>query len=532
MMQRDRSGSAFEIFLDAGRHASPAWRRAIVAAVLLLAFIVALYRDTAIAMVSIWYRSGTFTHAFVVPPIVLWLIWRRRQELAVLAPKPALSTLLLLAFVALLWLLGDLVAVNAITQLAFTAMLVLTVPALFGFRVARAIMFPLAFLFFSVPIGEFLLPQLMEWTAHFTIIALRLSGIPVYQEGLQFIIPSGSWSVVEACGGVRYLIASVTVGTLFAYLNYHSTKRRVLFVIVSILVPIVANWMRAYMIVMLGHLSGNTIAVGVDHLIYGWLFFGVVIMLMFFIGARWSEPELRAVPVYPPAMTRSGTSPTVALLFVAAAIAAIVSLPVIGRWAIERQHSPGAPLLVVPTTLLGGWQSAGSNAIEFNPGFKNPSAETNSAYNKAGQAVGVYLGYYQDQNYGSKLVSSDNVLIASKDSRWTRVSSGTQSILFGDQRATVRTAELATLPLSGPDQSGRLTAWQIYWIDGTLTSSDYLAKTYGAIDRLVGRGDHSAVIIVYTVKNQSGGADAVLQAFLSANYGAIDASLRQARGVR
>ena len=268
-----------------------AWRVALPALVLVLACVLLLYRDTAIAMVTIWYRSGTFTHAFVVPPIVLWLIWRRRQELAFLMPRPAFWVLIPIGGVALFWLLGDLVAVNAATQLALVALLVLAVPAVLGPQVARAITFPLLFLFFAVPIGEFLLPQLMEWTAHFTIIALRLSGIPVYQEGLQFVIPSGSWSVVEACSGVRYLIASVTVGTLFAYLNYQSTKRRIMFVIVSILVPVVANWMRAYMIVMLGHLSGNKLAVGVDHLIYGWVFFGVVIMIMFFIGAKWSEPD-------------------------------------------------------------------------------------------------------------------------------------------------------------------------------------------------------------------------------------------------
>jgi exosortase len=63
-------------------------------------------------------------------------------------------------------------------------------------------------------------------------------------------------------------------------------------VLVSIAVPVVANWLRAYMIVMIGHLSGNTLAVGVDHLIYGWVFFGVVIMMMFMVGARWAEPPL------------------------------------------------------------------------------------------------------------------------------------------------------------------------------------------------------------------------------------------------
>ena len=78
-----------------------------------------------------------------------------------------------------------------------------------------------------------MMPKLMEWTAWFTVLALRASGIPVYQEGLQFVIPSGNWSVVEACSGIRYIIASVTVGTLFAYLNYVTLRRRLIFIAIS-----------------------------------------------------------------------------------------------------------------------------------------------------------------------------------------------------------------------------------------------------------------------------------------------------------
>jgi exosortase/archaeosortase family protein len=156
-------------------------------------------------------------------------------------------------------------------------LVVLAVPAVFGWAVARELTFPLLFLFFAVPVGEFMVPPMMEWTADFTVKALQLTGIPVYREGLQFVIPSGNWSVVEACSGVRYLIASFMVGTLFAYLNYRSSKRRVIFMLVSLAVPIVANWLRAYLIVMVGHLSDNKLAAGVDHLVYGWVFFGVVI---------------------------------------------------------------------------------------------------------------------------------------------------------------------------------------------------------------------------------------------------------------
>ena len=104
------------------------------------------------------------------------------------------------------------------------------------------------------------MPWLMESTADFTVSALVLTGIPVYREGHQFIIPSGAWSVVEACSGVRYLIASLMVGALFAYLNYRSMRRRWLFMGVALVVPIVANWVRAYLIVMIGHLSNNKLA--------------------------------------------------------------------------------------------------------------------------------------------------------------------------------------------------------------------------------------------------------------------------------
>ena len=265
------------------------WRRAVLTLALVLIWLGFWYRQTGLSMVGIWIRSETFTHCFLIPPISLWLAWRMRPELARMTPAPNAWFMLPIAAAGLVWLAGQLAAVNALTHLALVALVVLTVPAILGARVAWALAFPLGFLFFAAPVGEFVMPQMMEWTADFAVLAVRLSGVPVFRDGLQFVIPSGNWSVVEACSGVRYLIASVTVGTLFAYLNYTTFKRRLIFVGISILVPVVANWLRAYMIVMLGHLSGNKIAVGVDHLIYGWVFFGVVIMAMFAIGARWRE---------------------------------------------------------------------------------------------------------------------------------------------------------------------------------------------------------------------------------------------------
>lgn len=504
-------------------NAQQRWQHAFPALLLLLAWILFLYFDTAAAMVLTWSRSETFTHGFLVPPIVLWLVWRQRRVIAAQPPQPAVGAIVFIACAAFAWFLGDLVAVNAVTQLAFVALLVLTVPAVLGWSVTRLIIFPLGFLFFAVPIGEFVVPQFMEWTADFTVFALRLSGVPVFREGLQFVLPSGNWSVVEACSGVRYLIASLTVGTLFAYLNYQSAKRRILFVIVSILVPIVANWIRAYMIVMLGHFSGNRLAVGVDHLIYGWVFFGIVIMLMFIIGARWAEPE-KAADVRGSAAAANKQTVSVARLWTTTAcFAALVALPHIALWAIDRGAGadPDPIRFAVPTTLAPGWRVVRPGVADFKPAFQNPAAEINNSYASEGSAVGLYLGYYRHQTYERKLVSSSNVLVVSQDPHWIQVNSGSSGLTFGDKLLAVRTAELRGADIEHIN-AGRLLVWQLYWINGTLTASDYLAKVHGAYDRLMGRGDDSAVIIVYTRKDQPAGAEAVLQSFFSTNYEAIN----------
>jgi hypothetical protein len=89
----------------------------------------------------------------------------------------------------------------------------------------------------------------------------------------------------------------------------------------SIALPILANGLRAYAIVMIGHLSNMKLAVGVDHLIYGWIFFGVMLVIMFAIGILWADPS--PPPRTPSVETVPPTSPqqvgTLLAWFVAAA---------------------------------------------------------------------------------------------------------------------------------------------------------------------------------------------------------------------
>ncbi|MEF7616869.1 exosortase A [Aquincola sp. MAHUQ-54] len=510
------------------------WRRSGLALALLLACIGVFFFDTFRSMEQIWSRSETFAHAYVVPPIGLWLIWRQRTALARQMPAPTVWLLAPFLLLCATWLVGQLAAVNAVTQLSATGLVVLSVPLVLGWHTAKVILFPLAFLFFAVPIGEFMIPPLMHATADFTVLALRLSGIPVYREGLQFVIPSGNWSVVEACSGVRYLMASFMVGSLFAYLNYRSWQRRTVFALVSLAVPIVANWVRAYMIVMLGHLSSNQLAVGADHLLYGWVFFGVVVTAVFMLGARWSEAPAGPQHALPPSdvAARPGWH-----LWCATALA--IAAAATPQQALNRIDDPattaGPPQLSLPAELQGGWRVDASGDSAWKPAFRNPDAEASRRYVHAGvPPVGAYLAYYRQQSEGRKLASAENQVVSLQDRNWNPVDTATHTVALEDGRElkVLQTTLLRTDSSHLVDRRSMLV-WQFYWLGGPVTSSDHVAKAIGAWQRLRGEGDDGAAVMLYA-EDTTGQATAAaaLHDFLRANWGLIEQGLTRTRATR
>ena len=516
------------------RVASP-WRTALPALLALVASLVLLYRDTAMAMVEIWWRSETFTHAFLVPPISLWLIWRQRERLAALTPRAQPWILLPMLALALAWLLSDLVVVNAAAQFAFVAMLVLSVPAVLGMEVALTILFPLLFLFFAVPFGEFMLPAMMEWTADFTVFALQQTGIPVFREGQHFVIPSGSWSVIDECSGVRYLIASFMVGTLFAYLNYRSYTRRAIFMVVSLLLPVVANWLRAYIIVMMAHLSGNRIGVGVDHLLYGWVFFGIVIFIMFIVGSRWSEPDAPETEVTSEGTryAAAGASSSSPVIWAALAVASIAVLPSLALHGLERSERAGSEVkLELPLHLAPGWSSQSESVSGWLPKFVNASATAQRTYSGPKGVVGVYVAYYRGSDRERKLVSSQNVLVAMKDKDWNLLAGGARAVDVGPQRIEVRTARILANDHMAAASRAQLMVWRSYWVDGRFVAGDAAAKLAGAWARLRGRGNEGAILVLYTDNESAAAANATLEAFVRANLGELNGLLQQVQDAR
>jgi exosortase A len=481
------------VTIDSRRSAAAdrGWRFALPVVTGAVIIVLAIHAATVESIVAIWWRSETFAHGFLIVPIVLALIWHRRHSLGALTPRPDWLGVLLLAGAGALWLTADAGEVLVVKQLAVVASVWGGVIAVLGREVTRAMMFPLGFLVLAVPMGEVLIPPLMEWTANFTVVALQLSGIPVFREGLFFSIPSGQWSIVEGCSGVRYLIASFTVGVLFANLSYRLLWKRLLFVALSVIVPVIANGFRAYLIVMIAHLSNNKLAHGIDHFIYGWVFFGLVMLLLFWIGSYWRDTDPEKPPGGDAAV--AGRPPTPRLGFARYAAAVIATVAV---WPLYAQHldrqalaSSQMRLNLVAPAGAGGWVLDPDPLTDWRPHYDPPSASVFQTYRKGDQVVALYLAYYRSQQRGAELVSTGNVMVVQKHPVWDNVGQGSVEGALGPGTLDVRETRLRSA-------QQRLLIWDWYRIGGRDIVSPYAAKWALAVDKLSDRGDAGTAIML------------------------------------
>ena len=164
--------------------------------------------------------------------------------------------------------------------------------ALMGPRAVLGLLFPLAYMLFLVPMGDELVPLLQTITAKITIALTHWSGIPADIDGVFIDTPVGLFEVAEACSGVKFLIAMIAFGLLVGNVCFVGWKRRAAFMAVCVAVPVVANGVRAWGTIFAAQYVGVEAAAGFDHIVYGWIFFAIVIALVLALAWRFFDRPL------------------------------------------------------------------------------------------------------------------------------------------------------------------------------------------------------------------------------------------------
>lgn len=469
-----------------------------------------LFWGAAEAAVRTWLTSSTYNHAFLIIPVCAYLVWSRRFAIGSIAPRPNLWGVGVVALAVLAGILGDIVGVLAVRQLAFVAAVQGLFLTVLGWPVIRAMLFPLFYLYFAVPIGEFMVTPLQDFTAKFVVLALQTTGLPVFLDGIFISIPSGSFEVAETCAGVRFLTATTALGFLFANLFYRSLWRRIAFIALSAVIPIIANGFRAYGIVMLAHLTDYEFAAGFDHILYGWIFFSIVTMLLLLAGIsfreRWGDSADGNVA--PASGSPAGASPHGLRFLAAGAMAILIAGAAPAYLAHVENTSGGRPVAALPSIAVSApWRPVQSAELPWRPDFQGTDIQDVRGYSAGGGAVDLFIAYYASQRQGSEVVNSLNRF--GVDDVWKEVGYGGAEATVDGHARPVRYTRLLS-------RTGGRIVWHWYWVDGKFTASSYIAKLLQARARILGGREAAAVVaIAADYQDAPSEAAALLRDFLA-----------------
>lgn len=170
-------------------------RNSVGSLLILLGAITFLYFETIESITSIWWNSSVYKHGFLIIPLSVFLIVHDRKVLSPLEFQPSWVGATALALLSGLWWVSLQAGVQVGQHFALVSMIPAAVIATFGLKSARVIQFPLMYLLFAVPFGDFIIPSLMQITATLTTEFVNLFGIPVFRDGRYFYVPSGTYEV-------------------------------------------------------------------------------------------------------------------------------------------------------------------------------------------------------------------------------------------------------------------------------------------------------------------------------------------------
>lgn len=407
------SSRTMEIQVDSG------WSKSAILFVIGSTVLFALFNRTYLELLDFWWNYSAYNHCILVVPIVCYLIYEKRAELLSHAPQLSWLGIGYLFANCLLWLIGSFLLISFFQHLAAIGFVVGLAWALIGNSRAWVIAFPLFYLYFGVPAGEALVPHLRDLTAEVVVGLLRLTGIPVFLEGRYLTIPSGQFHVAKACSGINYLIATLAVGSVFAYLRYRSPLRRTLFMGLAILVPLVANGLRAYGIVMIAHMSDYKYAVGIDHYIYGWVFFGVVIFILFAIGNSFSDDHAVDNIAYDFSRADSSSARnTSALTIFALCMSLLVATFYANSWFSSRSSINDTYSLPVNIS----WELTADKDIDLKPSYSGNPETLEGFYGNLSSDIQVKLqaAVYSDIEQHGELENLANIVY--EEESWQRIS--------------------------------------------------------------------------------------------------------------
>ncbi|SIN91441.1 exosortase A [Parasphingorhabdus marina DSM 22363] len=481
--------------------------------------ILGLFWRDARDMVVTWWNISTYNHCLLILPILAWQVHQRWPELQKTTPHVWLPGLAWIALGSIAWLLGEAAGVSLARHLGLVMMLQGTVVALLGQKVAKGLLFVLFYSFFLVPFGEEFVPLLQTITADMSMLFLAWANIPAFIDGVFISTPTGYFEVAEACSGVKFLIAMIAYGALVSNICFRSWRRRALFMLMALTVPIIANGIRAFGTIYIAHHTSTDFATGFDHIFYGWFFFAFVLVLVMAIGWPFFDRKIDDALIDGDVLERSGARQSrfsVSRTVLATALIALA--PVAWLSATSAQTSALPERIALPE--IPGWEVvAYEPTYDWKPRFDGADHQLLGSYRRLsdGQTVDLAIAVFASQEDGREIVGYGQGAF-DPDTEWA----------WSRNLPDVAQARAEQIVAPGPVVRDVLS---YYRIGEKLTGSGSAVKLETLKLRLLGGSQHAVAFLVSAERDSEEGPRQKMIDFTKA-LGPIDKLADELAGLR
>lgn len=379
----------------------------LVVLALLVALAVFVFWPSIAALAELWSDPDrrTYQHGYLIAAIALWLLFRERRRIAGAAGRPAPAMFILAAAGGAAWAVAWSAGLQVVHFLLWPAILLAAAAGALGLQAGRALLTPIAYLYFAMPIWDALTPGLQGATVLANDLLATVIGMPVLIEGDYIHIPEGTFEIAGGCSGLNYLIVGLAIASLFGEVNRDRRGRRLLLIAIGGGLALVSNWLRVFIIIYAGHVSDMThYLVRVDHYNFGWVLYAFVLALFFYIARKLPDSPAESTPVLPPASSYGGHR-------VVPAAAAMVTIA-LGPWlagsiqfidtdAAAGSEDVGVTRIELPAALE--WRPAPATG-DWVPVFAGADAESLVEFSRREERVMAYTATYVHQTQGRELV--------------------------------------------------------------------------------------------------------------------------------
>lgn len=245
---------------------------------ILLALFIGLFHSTFAGLYSRWIRwDESLSHGLLVAGIFIYFLYNTLPWQS--SGNSRLTHPLLLAalgFTSFTWFIFQLSNIYIFEQLLLLVLLALLFACCFGVKVVLSHRLLLLLPIFIIPIWDQLNEPLVNLSGFMVGKMVQTIDMPAVIEGNSIFIPFGHIVIADGCSGLRYFEIALALAYIISLLNNYSEKQLLPTLAIAAVLGLVANWVRIFVLVIIGYQTKMQSSLMADHEYFGWALFGAM----------------------------------------------------------------------------------------------------------------------------------------------------------------------------------------------------------------------------------------------------------------